>query len=88
MDFEAGEAASCCARYTLVEVKARLVSACLADRLVASSLLGWRGLEVSRRGLEKSCGRRRGLPPCGSAVVKLTAKVRDVLEICRHQEAL
>lgn len=69
-------------------MKARLVSACLADRRVASSLLEWRVLEVSRKGLEKSCGRRRGLPLRGSAVVKLTVKVRDVLESCRHQEAL
>lgn len=71
-----------------MDVKARLVSESLADRCVASSLLEWRGFEVSRRGLEKSCGRRRGLPLRGSAVVKLTVNVRDVLAICRHQEAL
>lgn len=28
------------------------------------------------------------MPLRGSAVVKLREKVRDVLEICRHQEAL
>lgn len=72
----------------LVEVKARLVSARLADRLVASSLQEWNVFGVWSRGLEKSCGKRRGLPLRGSAVVKLTAKVREVLETCKHQEAL
>ena len=86
--FDAGEAGSCCARYNFVDVNARLVSACLADRRIASSLFKWRGFEVSRRGLEKSWGRRRGLPLRGSAVVKLKEKVREVLDICKDQEAL
>lgn len=53
-----------------------------------SRLLEWSGFEESRRGVIASCGRCCGLPLRGRAVVKETANVRDVLEICRHHEAL
>ena len=88
--FEADEAAvcSCCARYTLVEVKALRASECLPDLRALSCLLERRGSEDSRIGFVGSGGRWRGLPLRGRAVVKETANVLDVLDICKHHEAL
>ena len=57
--FEAGEAAACacCARYSLVEVNALRVSACLSNRCARSCLLERSGCDGSRRLLKGSCGR-------------------------------